>query len=326
MTVIPAPPIFSARIGLRLLRQELNRAILLEATGRGAVGVSDLCAHLMLESDTTLREQLGELAKVDVIERQDSGRSSAGQYRLTAAGDGLNEVMRFTGAWLTSRPGQPLWPESDASWRAFGALADAWEVALIHRLLLRSSSRAELLLTIPLGREKLKRMLRRVQGAGLIRPIDQDARAPRYVVTLWARRAIAILAAIALWERAYLPDTAEVVAASDGTIALLASLPLLRPPADIHGVCVFTVEGDAGRVPRAAAVWARLEEGRVTACRCGTPPLPPDAWVRGGVGAWLEAVVSGRCASLHLGGDLTLAESALLGLHSELFSTSPFSR
>ncbi len=324
MIAIPAPPILSARIGLRLLRQDLSRAILLEAGESRLLGISDLCARLMLESDTTLREQLDELERVDVIERRDDVRHSAGQYRLTAAGEGLVEVMALAGAWLTSRPGRPLSPESDAAWRAFAALADGWESALIHHLLLRPSSRAELAETVPLSKEKLKRMVRRMQGAGLLESVDRDARAPRYAVTVWARRAIAVLAAIVYWERAYLPSTAEAVAPTDGTIALLASLPLIRPPEEASGVCVFTIEVEADRPSaRAAAVWAGLAEGRVRACRGGTPRVPPDAWVRGGVAAWLEAVVNDRRAGLHLGGDVSLAESALHSLHKELFAVSP---
>jgi DNA-binding HxlR family transcriptional regulator len=326
MIAIAAPPICSARIGLRLLRPGLNRAILLEAGRSRLMGVSDLCARLMLESDTTLREQLDELERVDVIERRrDDVRHSAGQYRLTAAGAGLVEVMALTGAWLKSRPGQPLNPESDAAWRAFAALADGWESALIHHLLLRPSSRAELTETVPLSKEKLKRMLRRMKGAGLLKSLEQDAPAPRYAVTVWARRAIAVLAAIVYWERAYLSSTAESVAASDGTIALLASLPLIRPPEDASGVCVFTIEVETDRPsPRAAAVWASLAEGRVRACHGGKPRVPPDAWVRGGVAAWLEALVNDRRADLHVGGNLSLAESALHGLHKELFKVSPF--
>lgn len=200
MITIPAPPIRSARIGLRLLRSGLNRAVLLEALGRRPLGISELCARLMLESDTTLREQLDELERVDVVARREEGRGSGGQYRLTGAGDDLVNVMALAGAWLTARPGRPLNPQSDAAWRAFAALADGWEGGLIHHLLLRSSGRAELRKTVPMGKEKLKRMLRRMQGAGLLRSVDGNARAPRYAVTAWARRGIAVLAAIAEWD------------------------------------------------------------------------------------------------------------------------------
>jgi DNA-binding HxlR family transcriptional regulator len=319
MIAIPAPPICSARIGLRLLRPELGRAILRDALATRSMGVSDLCAQLMLESDTSLREHLVQLEGVGAIEKREGGLSPAGEFHLTPAGAGLIEVARFAGAWLTSRPGRPLSPEGDAGWRAFAALADAWEVALIHHLLLRASSRADLLKTIPLSREKLKRMLRRLQGAGLLGPLDPEARAPRYAVTVWARHAIGVLLSIADWERSHLGDTAHPVTATDGAVALLASLPLIRPPSDINGICVFTVEVEPGEAgSRAAAVWARLADGRVTACRGGTPPVPPDAWVHGDVGAWIEALIRHRRSALNFGGDRQLAERALHGMHTVL--------
>jgi DNA-binding HxlR family transcriptional regulator len=318
---IQTPPVALARIGLGLLRPELNRAIL-GALAVRPMGVSDLCAQLMLESETTLREQLERLAAAGAIAKQKTGRTSAGEFRLTGSGDDLVAVIALTGVWLTERPGGPLSPEGAAAWRAFAALADGWEIALLQHLLLRPSSRAELLGTIPLNREKLKRMLRRLRGAGLLGPLDRDDRTPRYALTVWGRRAIAILISIAYWERVHPQCTAGPIAASDGAVALLASLPLIRPPADTTGVCVFTVEGEPDAPsPRSSAVWIRLGNADVTACRSGTPSLRPDAWVHGRVGAWLEAVIKARPTALHLGGDSALAESALRSLHDELFQS-----
>jgi DNA-binding HxlR family transcriptional regulator len=319
MIAIPAPPIASARIGLGLLRPELNRVILAALVTR-PMRVSDLCAQLMLESDTTLREGLEELERVGAIERKEGDQAAAGEYSLTTAGDDLIEVMALTGAWLTGRPGRPLRPESDVAWRAVAALADGWRVALIQHLLLRPSSRAELLKTVQLSKEKLKRMLRRLQGAGLLKLLDRDDQAPRYALTDWGRRAIAVLIAIAHWERTHLQRAAQPITANGGAIVLLASLPLVRPPADAAGICVFTIKVEPTTpAPHSSAVWARLGDDRVTVCRTGTPPKPPDAWVHGDVDAWIEAVFNARPTALHLGGDSALAESALRGLHEELF-------
>jgi DNA-binding HxlR family transcriptional regulator len=288
------------------------------------MGVSELCARLMLESDTTLREQLEQLERVGAIERLGDARAGAGEFHLTAAGEDLIDVVALAGAWLTSRPGRPLSPEGDAGWRAFAALADGWEIGLIHHLLLRASSRAELLKTVPLSREKLKRMLRRLRGAGLLGPLEPDARAPRYAVTVWTRRAIAVLIAITHWERTHLRHTAEPLTASDGAIALLAALPLIRPSTAIGGVCAFTVEVEAGVPgPRSGAVWIRAADGRVTACRGGTPPLAPDAWVHGGTHTWFEAVIEDRPSILQRGGDPGLAQCALHSLHQVLFGAFP---
>jgi len=225
MTVIPEPPIFSARVGLRLLRTEPVRAIL-AAVATAPMRVSDLCARMMLESDTTLREQLDQLEEVGAIERKEDSSLSTGEFCLTPAGKDLLEVIGLAGAWLTGRPGRPLSPESDVAWRAIAALGDGWELSLIQHLLLQPSTRAELLETIPsLNKEKAKRMLRRFQGAGLLELLDRADPTPRYVLSEWGRQAVAVLIAIASWERTYLGDAAEPVAAIDGTIALLAPFP-----------------------------------------------------------------------------------------------------
>jgi DNA-binding HxlR family transcriptional regulator len=320
MIAISDPPIRSARQGMRLLRPELNRA-LLQALGTRPMSIGDLCAHLMLESDTTLREQLDQLEATSVIERKTEAQAQTAELLLTRAGDDLLSVISLVGAWLGRRPARPLSPESDAAWRAFAALGDGWERSLIQHLLLRPSTRGELLEKIPsLTRGKSKRMLRRLQGAGLLRPLDSDKPVPRYALTVWAREAIAILAAIAHWERAHLPGGAEPIAASDAAIGLLGALPLIRTHPDVSGIGAFTVEAEA-REPThgASAVWACFVRGGVSVCRPGSCPKPPDAWVHGRVDAWIEAVVDGRPAALHLGGDRSLGGGAIHGLHEELF-------
>jgi DNA-binding HxlR family transcriptional regulator len=322
MITIPEPPIVSARTGVRLLRGELNRASL-DALRLRPTTVSELCAYLMLESETTLREQLDELEVVGAIARKADDGGRAGELRLTHAGRDLLAAMTGVAAWLTARPGRSLRPESDAAWRAFAAFGEAWELSLIQHLLVRPSTRAELMTTVPsLGREKAKRILRRLRGAGILRSGGAGA-GRRYALTVWARRAIAFLAAIAAWERRYLGPRAEPVAACDGAVALLATLPLIHLPVPASGICTFTVEvGPSAPGPAATAVWARVAGGRVTACRSGSPSRPPTAWVRGDVDAWLGAVIDARIGALHLGGGQSLAEGVVRGLHEELFGTA----
>jgi DNA-binding HxlR family transcriptional regulator len=319
MLVIPEPPIPSARIGLRLLRPGLNRAILV-ALSR-PMGIGELCAALMLESDTSLREGLEDLEGIGAIERCADSRRRNGQYRLAPAGDHLLRLMTFIGGWLSGRPGTGLSPESDVAWRAFATLGDGWELSVIQHLVLRPSTRVELAATVPcLGSEKTKRLVRRLWGAEILGPLDRDARVRRYAVTPWARRSIGVLAGIAAWERRHLGEEAQAVAASDGALALLASLPLVRLPGDAAGTCAFTVEGPAGGAGGpSSAVWSRVTGGRIIACQSGTSPGPPRSWVRGDVDAWLDAVIARRPTALHLGGDVDLAAGLIRGLNEELF-------
>lgn len=326
MIAIPEPPILSARNGLKLLQQETIRAIL-EALATRPSTVGDLCAQMMLESDTTLREQLEQLERFGAIEKRVEGRGTADEFHLTTAGKDLGGAVALAGSWLSVRPGRGLSPQTEVAWRAVAALGDAWELSVIQCLLLHPSTKAELTETIPgLGREKTKRMLRRLRGAGLLR-IRDGSSPPRYALTIWARRAIAVLATIAAWERRHLGGTAEPVIAFDGAVALLASLPLVSAGYPATGICAFTVEaGPDAPDPHAAAVWARLARGRVTACRPGASPTPPDAWADGRVDAWLDAVINARPRALHLGGDRKLAEATVRALHEVLFGGAPLLR
>jgi DNA-binding HxlR family transcriptional regulator len=233
--------------------------------------------------------------------------------------------MAFIGGWLTGRPGSGLRPESEVAWRAFAALGDGWELSVIQHLLLRPSTRAELAARVPsLGGEKVKRLVRRLQGAGIVRPLERGRRVRRYAVTTWARSAIGVLGAIAAWERRHLAEAAGPVEAGDGAFALLAALPLISPPADAAGVCAFTVEGRSGRPGgSSSAVWFRIAGGRMTHCRGGTSPVPPQAWVHGDVDAWLEAVIGARPAALRRGGDVGLADDVIRGLNDVLFGGRP---
>lgn len=323
MLAIPEPPVLSARVGLRLLRPGLNRAIL-TALSR-PLGIGDLCAALMLESDTSLREALEELEGVGAIERHPDDRLRKGEYRLAAAGEHLLPLMAFIGGWLTRRPGSGLRPESEVAWRAFAALGDGWELSVIQHLLLRPSTRAELAARVTsLGGEKGKRLVRRLQGAGIVAPLARGERVRRYAVTPWARSAIGVLGAIASWERRHLAETAGPVEPGDGAFALLAALPLISPPADAAGICAFTVEGGSGGPDgSSSAVWSRIVGGRVTDCRSGTSPVPPQAWVHGDVDEWLEAVIAARPAALRRGGDVGLADGVIRELNEELFGGAP---
>lgn len=323
MIAIPAPPIPSARVGLRLLRSELDRAIL-EALASGPMTVGDLCAFLILESDTSLRERIEGFEAWGAIRRQGGEPATAGGYRLTAVGSGLLQAKAVAGAWLAGHPERALSADSEAAWRAFAALGDGWELSVIQHLALRPCTRSQLIATIPgLGRQKAKRMLRRLEGAGLLEVFHAGERTPRYALTNWARRAFGLLGAIADWERRHLGSTAGPLAPSDGAIALLACLPLLQLPVDAAGVWACTVEARAsGTGPGACAVWARIVDGRVTDCRSGPSPTRPDAWVHGGVDAWLEAVVGARPTALQMGGDRGLVDRGVRQLHQTLFPPS----
>lgn len=324
MTHFPDPPIGSARLGLGILRSELNRSIL-DALDKRAMSSADLKEWLVLASGSALHAHLGELLELGVLHKhQYPGVPRRVSYELTVSGRELVALLRLVEVWFLRHPDRPLEPASPVGWRAFAALADAWESSLFQRLAPAARSESELVEAIAgLSDEKLGRELQRLIGAGVLCPVADPPGECRYALTDWGRLAISVLAAIARWERVHLPRRAAPITLFDTTVAFLATLPLLRDGLPQDGICVFTteLEPDAPPGARSGALWAWVEDGGVRACAAGRPPRPPDTWVRGTVDAWIAAILDAKPGSIQVGGDEQIAAGLLLGLHAELYAS-----
>lgn len=316
------PPIASARRGLLLLRSELNREIL-RALDRRPMTEAELKDWLVVSSRNTLRKHLKELLEGEAIERCElRGVPRGVENRLTSPGRGLLELLEIATRWVVAHPERPLESVSPVGWRAFAALADAWEAAILECLACEPHSEAELSEAIvDLGEGKIERELHRLLGAGLIEEVSGAGGETRYALTEWGRRGIGVLAAAGRWEATCLPERCEPISVHDAVVALLVALPLARLPERASGLCTLTAEVEPGSElrPRVGAVWARIEAGRVVSCAAGSPPSPPVAWVHGPFSAWFEAVVDGRPGALQPGGDRALVRALLAELHTQLF-------
>lgn len=82
------------------------------------------------------------------------------------------------------------------------------------------------------------------------------------------------------------------------------------------------VAGDLGR-ERLTGVTARFESGRVASVAPGLDERA-DAWAVGSAGDWLDAVVEPDEARVRTGGERSLAETAIPGLHGVLFAGAPY--
>ncbi len=313
-----APPISSARRGLDLLRKELNRQILTALARRGPMTVEELVTWLLLRARSALEGHLEELLGCGTLERYQRDGETA--YRLTAAGRGLVAVEQAATAWLLSHPQRPLDESSPIAWRAFSALADAWQSAILEWIVRRAPSEDEIAKGIAgLSPRTIKKHLRRLQGAGLIERRKGREGSVRCRLTDWGRRGIGVLAAAAAWEQAFVEDRVAI-ATADAVAALLGTLPLVQLPADVSGLCTLTAGVDPGddSRPRAGMVWAKFRHGRVVGCGEGAPGREPDAWISGTFSAWLAAVIDGKDA-LGLGGDREFAATVVSQLHLRLF-------
>jgi DNA-binding HxlR family transcriptional regulator len=304
------PPIASARQGLDLLKKELNREILTALGCKGPMTVEGLVSWLLLRGRSAAEEHLEELLEAGALER--SEHDGATVYRLTAAGRGLVEVVNAVIGWLLSHPKRPLDESSPIGWRAFAALADAWNSAIIEWVVRRSPTEGDAAKGIAgLNARKIKKELRRLRGAGLIGKRKGRDGEERYRLTDWGRRGIGVLVAAAAWEQAFVVDRMPI-SVVDAVVALLGALPLMRLPEDVSGLCTLTASvepGDEAR-PRAGMVWAKVRHGRVVACGEGAPGRDADAWISGTFNAWLAAVIDNRDA-LQAGGDRELAGAVI---------------
>jgi DNA-binding HxlR family transcriptional regulator len=315
------PGASSVRLGLSLLSSESNRSIL-TALARRPMGQHELKAWLVIASATTLHRHLRELSKMTVIAKRETPDARRRvSYELTAAGRALLLVLGIATRWLRRHPRRSLEPVSPVGWRAFAALAAAWELGLVRQLAGQPYSGAELSESIPgLSSHKAERELGRLGGAGIVRPIGGRDRQARHALSDWGRLGIAVLAAGARWERVHVPERATPVRIEDATAALIATLPLTRLPAHVSGICSFAVESDRGDdlTPPAGAVWAEVRRGRIASCAAGTAPRAPIAWARGSIDSWFEAVIDGRSAAVQTGGDPDLT-ICLRQLHARLY-------
>lgn len=311
-------PIASARQGLDLLKKELNRQILTALAGKGPMTVEELVSWLLLRGRSAAEGHLEELLEAGALERCERDGETA--YRLTAAGRGLVKVVDVATAWLLAHPKRPLDESSPIAWRAFAALADAWQSAILEWIVRRAPSEGEIANGIAgLSPRELRKQLRRLRGAGLIERRKGREGSERSRLTDWGRRGIGVLAMAAAWEQAFVEDRVPI-ATADAVAALLGTLPLVRLPQDVSGLCTFTASvepGDDSR-PRAAMVWAKVRHGRVVGCGEGAPGREADAWVSGAFSAWLAAVIDGKDA-LERGGDREFAAAVVSQLHLQLF-------
>jgi DNA-binding HxlR family transcriptional regulator len=303
-----------------LLRSESNRAILL-ALRRSPSTEAELRGWLVLRGNGKLRRHLETLTAGTAIERRAaSGMRRRVEYRLTAIGDGLFEVMTGVHRWLDRHPDRDLGTLSPVGWRAYGLMVDAWGVGVAKLLARGPSGVAELSTTTGIRPERLRVDLAAMQGAGIIAGAERESAA--YVLTEWGVLGIGVLALGSRYERAVeeLPSAASV---EDALTALSATLPLARPAGSRRGACSLTVEPlRPGDRSRSGAIRVEVEgDGiRVMPTAAGQPP--PAAWLRGTIDDWLAAVVDGRVTTLRVGGDHGLGSLLLSALHEAVYEAA----
>lgn len=307
---------------LILLAAPLNVAIL-RTLGDGPRRQTELRRAAELPAQSTLRAQLGRLVELGAVEKRRRNRfPGVLDYALTASGRGLLAVVEPLERWLDQAPDGALAAGGNPAKAAIKALAEGWSSTILRALSTRPLSLTELdSLISALSYPAIERRLALMRLAGLIRTQAGAGRGTPYVVTDWLRLGLAPLAAAARWERRHRAESTPAFEGIDAETSFLLAAPLMGAAKDARGSCRIAVELPRSQA-RFAGVAITVADGAVVGCTTRLDGKP-DAWALGSVGGWLDMIVAGDPAQLEIGGDSSLANALLAGLHERLFNPSP---
>ncbi|HET6570560.1 MAG TPA: hypothetical protein VFG58_03630 [Solirubrobacterales bacterium] len=239
-------------------------------------------------------------------------------YTLSEEGREALFVSATIERWLRDAPDGPIDFESAAAGRAVSALLGGWSAAVIHALAGEPMTSAELDAAIDgLGRRRLQRQLRAMQGAGLIEALGEGGEA-LYAMTDWLRRGIAPLIVAARLERDQDMEGATPVEGSDVEAGCRMALALVELPEELSGLCSLRLRPDGRQPDSRSGVTARIERGEVVSCEAGVEQKA-DAWAFGSLDAWLDTLIDPNAMAVRTGGDAWLTDALLSAIHHALF-------
>lgn len=277
---------------------------------------------------STLRGNLDSLAGIGAVELHRSAeRANTVDHVLTPLGVELLDVADAIDAWLAHAPGGPLCLGSGAAKAAIGALAGGWDTTMVRALAAGPMTLAELDgLIAGVSYPTLWRRLAAMRVTGQVERRPAAGSAHAYGATDWLRTAILPLALSARCEHRHLCGAATPMTWVEVESSFLLTLPLVRLPERVNGLCTLAVDTGAApngkSSPRIAGVRVEVRHGQVVSC--STRLLDsPRTWVLGSVQAWLDAVID-EGATLSFGGARSeLAATLLEGIRLALSPVDP---
>ena len=301
---------------MTVLATPLN-LLIVRALAERPMRLAELRRATGLPAQTTLRGHLASLAELGVVEKRPTQQMPyAVEIELTPLGRELLEVARRLEAWLQRAPDGPISLESGGAKGVIKAFVDGWGSTIMRGLAWRPMSLTELDRRIAgLSYPALERRLASMRMAGLVEPRPSSGAGTPYLVTEWARKGLAPLAAAGRCEMLYLRDRATPITQVDVEAAFMLATPLVGMPPDVAGSCQLEVETEAS--DESAGVTVVVEGGKVVSCES---ELGSDAnsFAIGSTEKWFSAVNDGELGELRFGGGRQLAEALVRGLHSAL--------
>jgi len=245
------------------------------------------------------------------------------KYVITPAGRARVPVTGAIELWLLKAPGGPLAYSDPRAEDAIELLADAWASGLAHVLAAGPTGRRELIAACERPPHAAKRLLARLQRAGMVETAITPENAPAHVATEWLRRGIGPLALAARVERNDPPPEAMPVDALDVEAAMLLIAPLLRLDEGLSGTCRLAVRlGEPGR-RQPVGITLTVGEGRILACERDLDP-DADAAAVGELDPWFAALIDGRPKRLRFEGDRRLARALVAACNTALFDEATY--
>ena len=306
---------FRARAGaltLSFMTSAYDSDMLLEILERARHG------GLLGPPDDDLPEEYGELPDPDPPQAGIDIASLDSEPLMRATDKGRQGLyVGFTlERWLRNCPAGPLRIRSGGD--ATASLICGWSATVTHALSGPPRTVEELdgaieVLSLETLEEHLEAMIRTGLAAG---QVDGDGET-RYAATDWLREGVAPLAAAARFERRHSepgtmpPDTLDVEAAFQLT------LPLLRLPEDVEGMCRLGVQIPGGP-PLLAGATVAVTRGRIASI---STELDADAecFATGSPIDWMDTLVDPSARRIKTGGDARLANALIEALHDATF-------
>ncbi len=305
---------------LSLFTTPLN-GFILRALAERPMSPSELRETVGWPAPSTLRGNLEGLAALGALEmRRREGAPHLHDNSLTPLGEELLGVSDALENWLGDAPAGPLELDEGPSKAAIGALVDGWDAAILRWLAPGPLPLVELNdLISDVSYPTLSRRLGAMHLVGQVERCKLDGQRRAYRVTDWLRRAVAPLALAARCELRHLREGATPVSRIEVESAFLLTLPLLRLPEAVAGVCTLSVDtGSSGGRSRLAGVQVEVRDGRIAAYSTRLVENP-STWALGTVESWLNAAVADDSTGLRVGGKApSLPTSVVAAIHETL--------
>jgi DNA-binding HxlR family transcriptional regulator len=304
---IPASAEEEAADLLRLLGTGASGAILM-ALGGGALRTKELTERVPGYAPRTVYRYVSKLVEVGALEREEEpGVPSKVVHSLTdPAGVELHDLVDTYARASLERFGNG---EIGAhSWGFLALLGDLWESGMFEVLNLGPATATELArVGHGLSFHQVSRRISLFVIGGVIEETNDGGRRRRYALTEQSRRAMALIAGLGRWrERNLLGKGEPGLTAAETAGVLRMALPLLTlrdHPGRCFKLRVGASDGDGRK--EAEVVWAKSRPDGTVAV-CPDPVDQVDAWGRGKVSAWIEAVMKGGNVGIRVGGDDSL--------------------